>query len=86
MKDEDDDDNSARLLVLTHGDECEVWHVDTVVEEHGTGPLRPEVNFNVCLFWSGLVWLGLVWVGLVVGLDLIMGLIWFSWCSLHVCM
>ena len=50
VSDEDDDDDedgesSARLLVLTHGDDCEVWHVDTVVENHGTGPLRPEVKY-----------------------------------------
>jgi len=43
--DEDDVESSARLLVLTHGDDCEVWHVDTVVEKHGTGPLRPEVKY-----------------------------------------
>ena len=36
--------------MLTHGEECEVWHVDTVVEEHGTGPLRPEVSTLKCCF------------------------------------
>ena len=44
--DEEDGEISAGLLVLTHGDDCEVWHVDTVVDKHGTGPLRPEVCSN----------------------------------------
>ena len=30
-----------RMLVLTHGATAEVWSLDTVLEEHGSGPLTP---------------------------------------------
>jgi hypothetical protein len=32
---------SAKLLVLTHGPQAEMWSLDLVVEEHGPGPLAP---------------------------------------------
>jgi enhancer of mRNA-decapping protein 4 len=38
---EDPDTSAARLLVLTHGSQAEVWSLDIVVEEHGPGPLAP---------------------------------------------
>jgi len=40
-EEEDPDTSAARLLVLTHGSQAEVWSLDIVVEEHGPGPLAP---------------------------------------------
>jgi len=42
IEDEEEQDKSAaRLLVVTHGSEAEIWSLDLVVEEHGPGPLAP---------------------------------------------
>ena len=41
---ESDGDQASghRMLVLTHGPMAEVWSLDTVLEEHGSGPLAPS--------------------------------------------
>lgn len=41
---EEEDTSCAYLLLLTHGQTVEIWDLNTVIDEHGTGPLRPEVK------------------------------------------
>ena len=36
-----DTQSGQRMLVLTHGAVAEVWSLNTVLEEHGSGPLTP---------------------------------------------
>jgi hypothetical protein len=40
-EEEEPDNGTAKLLVLTHGSQAEVWSLDLVVEEYGPGPLAP---------------------------------------------
>eukprot|EP00090_Calanus_glacialis_P007849 TRINITY_DN16279_c0_g1_i2.p1 TRINITY_DN16279_c0_g1~~TRINITY_DN16279_c0_g1_i2.p1 ORF type:complete len:388 (-),score=164.66 TRINITY_DN16279_c0_g1_i2:87-1250(-) len=40
-EEEEPDTSAAKLLVLTHGSQAEVWSLDLVVEEYGPGPLAP---------------------------------------------
>ncbi len=44
-EEEEEDTSCAYLLLLTHGETVEIWDLNTVIDEHGTGPLRPEVDF-----------------------------------------
>ena len=40
-EEEEPDNGTAKLLLLTHGSQAEVWSMDLVVEEYGPGPLAP---------------------------------------------
>ena len=37
-EEEEPDTSAAKLLVLTHGSQAEVWSLDLVVDEYGPGP------------------------------------------------
>ena len=39
---EDGKDSAGKLLVITHGQQAEMWNLDTVVDTHGPGPLAPQ--------------------------------------------
>jgi WD40 repeat protein len=41
MEEEEPDNGTAKLLVLTHGSQADVWSMDLVVEVYGPGPLAP---------------------------------------------
>ncbi|XP_062607196.1 enhancer of mRNA-decapping protein 4-like, partial [Saccostrea cucullata] len=40
--------DASRVLVLTHGERCEIWNIDMVTREHGSGPIPvDDVEFGL---------------------------------------
>ena len=54
---EEEDTSCAYLLLLTHGQTVEIWDLNTVIDEHGTGPLRPEVIIFSVLDLDNIIYL-----------------------------